>query len=76
MKINEWLKETGRTQKWVSEQLGITQHRLSQLKNGKAEPSLRDVMDIYELSNGKVTYWDWAEQLQLCTPEQRGDYVR
>lgn len=50
--LQEWLvgivRDSGKSQAWISEEVGITQKHMSQIMTGKAEGSLRLWSDILD----------------------------
>ncbi len=52
-KIAQYLQATGRSRKWLSEQLGIKENYISMILSGKREPSERITRLIDSLTESK-----------------------
>jgi transcriptional regulator with XRE-family HTH domain len=51
-----WMKSQGRQQKWVAQQLGVTENTVSRWKSGKLELSLGQIGKIAELMGLPVPF--------------------
>jgi len=65
MKINEYCKEKGLTQKTLAKELKITPAFLSQLINGHRNPSPAMALQIEQITKGAIT------RMELLYPEQQ-----
>ena len=60
MKLKHWIKKEGVTQTVAAARIGMTDGHLSMLLAGKRRPSLSTVDRIDHITEGKVTWEDWA----------------
>lgn len=72
MKLSAWLRERGRTQEWLAEQVGVNPATISRLAGGSdrkqtRKPSWELAARIRAATGGEVTELDWAEGTE---PEQ------
>lgn len=54
-----WLRQEGRTHKWLADQLGVHQSQLSHWMAGRREIALDTAKRIERLSAGKVKVSAW-----------------
>ena len=64
MQLDDWLKEEGRTQKWLAAKLKITEKRLSLILSGHRDIKLPEVMDIVKITKNKVKPQDWIDRVK------------
>ena len=56
MTLAQWIKETGRTQKWVAAQIGVGPERVNRIVQGHAKcVSPRVALAIHKLTDGEVS---------------------
>jgi len=65
MKLAEWLVTKGIRQAELSRMLNVTQPTVHNWVNRKAPPSSRQMMRLYQMSNGKVNLKDWCEEFEV-----------
>lgn len=61
MTLKGWLKEHGRKQTWMAEQLGISVVHMSRVATGAALPSRDLIYRIEDLTEGAVNASSWRE---------------
>ena len=59
MRLKEWLRENGKTQRDFAGEVGISQAMLSRMMRGERSASLRIAKQIKELTSGAVGMEDW-----------------
>lgn len=63
MKLVEYLKNEGVTQKHFAKKVGIGQNALNSILLNKSTPSLKTAWSIEKATNGQVTLYDWVKNL-------------
>lgn len=61
-KLQRYLKDNGISQKWFATQIGIGEHALSLIIQGRTNPRISTAMKIEKASKGAVTIYDLAPQ--------------
>lgn len=61
MKLNQYLVTKGISQKAFAEQLGVCQATVHKYLYKSTVPSGKRIMQIHDLTKGKVTVADWIE---------------
>jgi transcriptional regulator with XRE-family HTH domain len=70
MSFAEYLEETGITQAFFAKKLNVTKATVNKWAKGTRVPTLLfHIAEIYDLTNGKVTYQDWLEQAKKARGE-------
>jgi predicted XRE-type DNA-binding protein len=65
MKLAEWLVTKGIRQAELSRMLNVTQPTVHNWVNRKFPPSSKQMMRLYQMSNGKVGLKDWCEEFEV-----------
>jgi len=65
MRLSEWLKENGKTQDWLANEVGVTQGRISQLSREGAK-SLDVIAKIKQATGGAVTADDFLPDAEVA----------
>ena len=58
--IKDWLRQTGRTARWLEEQIGVTEAHLSRIINGKAVPPKSLILALEHISEGGIPAASWV----------------
>ena len=53
--IVRYCRDSGRSQKWLAERLGVSSAYVSYIVNGRKAPSVNAMVGILNVTNGKVT---------------------
>lgn len=62
MKMKAWLTINNKSQKWLADQLDVTEGRISQVLNSEEGLPYAWAPDIIRLTNGEVSFTDeWPE---------------
>ncbi len=64
MQLDEWMKIKKISQRGLAALLAMDEARLSRILANKEKPTLHQVSDIYDITKGKVTFWDWIERIR------------
>ena len=54
-KLKDIIRHEGRTQKWLSEKLNVSENTISSWVNNKSQPSLKMIYSIAEAMNVKAS---------------------
>ena len=60
MKIGEWLKKHKKTQSWLAKKMHSDQSHVSEWVNGKVNPGLLTLSKFNQITNGEVSFLDYA----------------
>jgi len=63
IKLKNYLKERGVTQRWLASQLDISSNYMNQLIQGKVTPNLILAYKIEQQTNGEISVYDFLENL-------------
>ena len=61
MQLKSWIKANKVSQTWAAKELGMFNSDLSRILSGDKKITLMQVSEVYDMTNGAVTYWDWIE---------------
>lgn len=59
MTLLEWITRERWDQKDVAEMIGFRQQKLSKIVHQKQRPTIKDIIIIWNLTDGEVTINDW-----------------
>ena len=60
--VKYWLRKTGRTAKWLSREVGVTEAHMSRIINGKAIPPKSLQIAIAHVSEGGIPADAWVPE--------------
>jgi DNA-binding XRE family transcriptional regulator len=74
MTLHDWLRQKGRTDAWLAEQVGRHRATITKIRNGTKRPSIEVAAKIQRLSRNAVTAADYCtiadRKARACPAEE------